>query len=131
MKAIPESLKYTLTHEWIKSEENNCVRVGITDHAQALLGDIVFVELPAIAKQTNKNEEIAVLESVKAAADVFSPLSGEIIETNPALRSTPELINTDPYGEGWLFRLKLSAPNELEKLLSAKHYEEQIAVEAH
>lgn len=131
MKAIPESLKYTLTHEWIKSEENNCVRVGITDHAQALLGDIVFVELPAIAKQTNKNEEIAVLESVKAAADVFSPLSGEIIETNPALSSTPELINTDPYGEGWLFRLKFSAPNELEKLLSDKHYEEQISVEAH
>ncbi|WP_218813698.1 glycine cleavage system protein GcvH [Rickettsiella endosymbiont of Dermanyssus gallinae] len=131
MKKLPEELKYTATHEWIKLEEENIARVGITDHAQALLGDIVFVELPALAKQTKQGEEICVLESVKAAADVYSPLSGEIIEANPTLSDAPDLVNSDSYGKGWLFRIKFSDPKELEKLLSAKNYEEKITVETH
>jgi glycine cleavage system H protein len=131
MKEIPEQLKYTKTHEWLKLEEENIAQVGITDHAQALLGDIVFIELPALKKQAKKGEEICVIESVKAAADVYSPLSGEIIETNPALSATPELVNTDAYGEGWLFRIKFSDPHELTTLLSQENYEEQISVETH
>lgn len=128
---IPEQLKYTTTHEWIKLEAENIACVGITDHAQALLGDIVFVELPTLTKQAKKGEEICVLESVKAAADVYSPLSGEIIAANPALSNTPDLVNSDSYGEGWLFRIKFSDASELAELLSAKNYEEQISVEAH
>ncbi|BBB14885.1 glycine cleavage system H protein [Candidatus Rickettsiella viridis] len=128
----PEHLKYTATHEWIQLEDKSIIaRVGISDHAQDLLGDIVFVELPALAKQTKEGEEICVLESVKAAADVYSPLSGEIIEVNPRLSDTPGLVNSDPYGEGWLFRIKFSDSSELEKLLSAKNYQEQISVETH
>jgi glycine cleavage system H protein len=132
MKNIPEKLQYTATHEWIQVEEDSHhARVGITEHAQGLLGDIVFVELPAVTRRAKKSEEIAVLESVKAAADVYSPLSGEIVETNPVLSTTPELINSDPYGEGWLFRIKFSDPNELEILLSAKNYQEKISAETH
>lgn len=128
---IPEQLKYAASHEWIKLEAENIARVGITDHAQDLLGDIVFVELPELNKQAKKGEQICVVESVKAAADVYSPLSGEIIETNPALSDTPGLVNSDPYGDGWLFRIELSDTGELETLLSAKNYEEQISVETH
>jgi glycine cleavage system H protein len=114
------ALKYTLTHEWIQLEENNTARVGITDHAQSSLGDIVFVELPESTRVAKKGDAICVLESVKAAADVYMPLSGEILETNTALHKSPELINADAYGAGWLFRLKLSDPSELETLCSAE-----------
>jgi len=127
----PEQLKYTATHEWIQLEDGSIARVGITDHAQDLLGDIVFADLPEPEKQAKKAEIICTLESVKAAADVYSPLSGEIIEANPALSTTPELVNSDPYGEGWLFRIKFSDASELEELLSAKNYEAQIVAEAH
>lgn len=128
---IPEQLKYTASHEWVKLEKENIACVGITDHAQALLGDIVFADLPEPEKQAKKSEIICTLESVKAAADVYSPLSGEITETNLVLSGNPELINSDPYGEGWLFRIKFSDPSELEELLSAKNYETQIVAEAH
>lgn len=130
-ETTPKQLKYTATHEWIKLEKENTARVGITDHAQALLGDIVFVELPALKKQAKKGEEICVLESVKAAADVYAPLSGEIIEINPALSDAPELINSDSYGEGWLFCIKFSDPKELETFLTAEEYEKNIFAETH
>lgn len=127
----PGELKYTATHEWIKVEEENIARVGVTDHAQSLLGDIVFVELPTLARQVKKGEEICVLESVKAAADVYAPLSGEVTETNPALADNPELINSDSYAAGWLFCIKFSDPSELEKLLTAQDYQEKTSVETH
>jgi glycine cleavage system H protein len=131
MKEIPKTLRYTNTHEWIRGEKGNIVSIGITDYAQAQLGDIVFVELPALEKHVKKGEEICVLESVKAAADVYSPLSGLIIETNTALSAQPELINQDPYGEAWLFRIKCSEINELENLLTAENYQKQLAIESH
>lgn len=129
MKNLPE-LKYTSTHEWIRLEENNNVCVGITKHAQKLLGDIVYVELPRLKQTLKRTEEACVLESVKAAADVYAPLSGIITEINTMLSEKPELINSDPYGKGWLFRLQLSDANELEKLLDMPAYEQQILVEA-
>ncbi|MEN9917041.1 MAG: glycine cleavage system protein [Pseudomonadota bacterium] len=130
MKKLPELLKYMATHEWVRIEENNIVCVGITAHAQELLGDIVYVELPTIKKSVTKNEEVCVLESVKAAADVYAPLSGVVIETNTALSTTPELINSDSYEQGWLFRLQLSDTSELEHLLDFATYQQQILVEA-
>lgn len=129
MKNLPE-LKYTSTHEWIRLEENNNVCVGITKHAQKLLGDIVYVELPRLKQTLKRTEEACVLESVKAAADVYAPLSGIITEINTMLSEKPELINSDSYGKGWLFRLQLSDSNELEKLLDMPAYEQQILVEA-
>lgn len=130
MKNIPELLKYMTTHEWLRLEDNNIVCVGITAHAQELLGDIVYVELPAINKILKQNEETCVLESVKAAADVYAPLSGIVTEINSALSNSPGLINTDAYGEGWLFRLQFSNASELENLLDFATYEKQILVEA-
>lgn len=130
MKKTPELLKYTTTHEWVRIEENNIVCVGITAHAQELLGDIVYAELPTIKKKVKKNEEICVLESVKAAADVYAPLSGIVIETNTALNDSPELINSNSYEQGWLFRLQLSDTSELEHLLDFATYQQQILVEA-
>lgn len=130
MKNIPEFLKYTTTHEWLRLEDNNVVCVGITAHAQELLGDIVYVELPAINKILKQSEETCVLESVKAAADVYAPLSGIVTEINSALSNSPGLINTDAYGEGWLFRLQFSNASELENLLDFATYEKQILVEA-
>lgn len=131
MKETPEQLKYTATHEWIEIEEGNIARVGISDHAQDALGEIVFVELPELNKQAKKGDAICVVESVKSASDVYSPLSGEIIAVNPDLTDTPELVNSDSYGKGWLFRIKFSDPSELEELLSAKKYQEKISVETH
>jgi glycine cleavage system H protein len=130
MKKLPELLKYTPTHEWVRLEENNIACVGITTHAQALLGDIVYVELPAIKKLLKQSKEACVLESVKAAADVYAPLSGIVTEINILLDDMPELINSDAYGQGWLFRLQLSDTSELEKLLNFATYEQQISVEA-
>lgn len=130
MKKIPELLKYTSTHEWVRIEENNIICVGITVHAQELLGDIVYCELPSIKKSVRKNEEICVLESVKAAADVYAPVSGVITEINTALENTPELINSDSYEQGWLFRMQFSDASELEHLLDFATYQQQILVEA-
>lgn len=120
MSHIPADLKYTKTHEWARLEADGTVTVGITDHAQAQLGDMVFVELPEIGRQVVAAEECAVAESVKAAADVYSPVSGEVLAVNETLNDQPELINQDPYGAGWLFRLR---PNGgLEELLDATAY---------
>ena len=119
---IPQELKYTKDHEWVK-EEDGKVRVGITHHAQKELGDIVFVELPEVGKVAKKGELLGTVESVKAVGEVYAPVSGEVVEANSALESTPELVNKDAYGEGWIFVLKLADPAELEELLDAAGYE--------
>ncbi len=122
MSNIPSELKYTKSHEWVSDNENGTVTVGITDHAQELLGDLVFVELPEVGKELEAEEACAVVESVKAASDIYAPVAGEIVEVNEALEDEPELINSDPYGEGWLFKMKLADANSLESLLSADDY---------
>ena len=128
--SIPSQLKYTTSHEWVKSESDGTVTIGITQHAQELLGDMVFVELPKVGRKLNQTEECAVVESVKAAADVYSPLSGEVVAVNAELEASPEKINQDPYS-AWLFKLKLSNAADLEKLLDAKGYQDALDSEAH
>lgn len=128
--SVPSQLKYTTSHEWVKSESDGTVTVGITQHAQELLGDMVFVELPKVGRKLNQKEECAVVESVKAAADVYSPLAGEVVAANSELESAPEKINQDPY-TAWLFKLKLSNAADLEKLLDAKGYQDALDNEAH
>ncbi len=122
MSNIPSDLKYTKSHEWVSDNENGTITVGITDHAQELLGDLVFVELPEVGKELDAEEACAVVESVKAASDIYAPVAGEVTEVNEALEDQPELINSDPYGEGWLFKMKVADPDSLESLLSADDY---------
>lgn len=129
---VPNELKYTRTHEWAQLMDDGTLRIGITAHAQDLLGDMVFVELPAIGRYVAAAQECAVVESVKAASDIYSPVAGEVIAVNEALTSNPELVNKDPYGEGWLMRLKPSNGSaDLNGLLTAAAYAEMIAAEAH
>jgi glycine cleavage system H protein len=130
MSEIPADLKYTETHEWVRVEEDGTVTVGITDHAQEMLGDIVFIELPKHDAVLRVGQECAVVESVKAAADIYAPISGEVIDINETLQSTSATVNGDPYGEGWLFCIKPSDMNELENLLSADEYNEQLSTES-
>lgn len=118
---IPVHLRYTQNHEWALAGTDGTVLIGITDHAQRLLGDLVFVEIPTVGRAVAADESCAVIESVKAAADVYSPLDGVIVAVNEALADNPELINQDPYGEGWIFRIKTSAT--LDDLLNAAAYE--------
>ncbi|MDG4549464.1 MAG: glycine cleavage system protein GcvH [Candidatus Contendobacter sp.] len=118
---IPADLYYTESHEWVRPNDDGTVTVGITDHAQHLLGDLVFVEIPEVGRAVAAAESCAVVESVKAASDVYSPLDGVIVEVNEALADNPELINEDPYGGGWIFRLKTAAG--LDQLLDARAYE--------
>lgn len=118
---IPPELRYAETHEWASTQDDGIVTVGITDHAQHLLGDLVFVEIPEVGRVVTAAESCAVVESVKAASDVYSPLDGVVVEVNEALADSPELINQDPYGEGWIFRLKTSA--SLDGLLDAAAYQ--------
>lgn len=122
---VPDDLKYAETHEWIRLN-GDVGTVGITDHAQTELTDIVYVELPHVGARFEQKQAIAVVESVKAASDIYAPVSGEVTETNPALENNPALVNTDPYGEGWLFKLKLTAPNELSVLKDPPAYKAQI-----
>jgi glycine cleavage system H protein len=124
---IPKDLKYTPSHEWARDEKDGTITVGITDHAQALLGDIVYVELPELKKKFAARDSCGVVESVKAAADVYTPLSGEVIAVNNALSNNPELINNDPYGAGWLCRLRVDNTAGLSELLSAENYADNIA----
>lgn len=131
MSNIPNDLKYLNTHEWTREDGQNEVSVGITDYAQDLLGDIVYVELPSIGTHVNSGEECAVIESVKAASDIYCPVSGEIIAINDALQDMPGLVNDDPYGQGWIFRVRLKNPEELNKLLDANSYEREIGSETH
>ena len=122
---VPDNLLYTESHEWIKREGDN-IRVGITDHAQAELTDVVFVELPKIDREANAKEAIAVVESVKAASDIYAPVKGKVVEANKALESNPALINTDPFGEGWIFVLKVAKADDLKNLKDAAAYKTQI-----
>ena len=123
MSSIPSNLKYLESHEWVRAEADGTVTVGISDHAQHALGDLVFVEVPEVGRSLNKGAAAAVVESVKAASDVYSPVSGEVVATNDKLSGSPELVNSDPYGEGWLFKLKPSNTAELEQLLDSAAYE--------
>ena len=125
MSEIPAELLYRESHEWVRYDEDGTATVGISDHAQAQLGDMVFIELPEPGMSYEQGDACAVVESVKAASDVYAPLTGEVIENNSALEDSPELVNTDPYGDGWLFRLQLSDPSELDGLLDAEAYAEQ------
>jgi glycine cleavage system H protein len=123
---IPDDLLYTESHEWIKREGEN-IRVGITDHAQSELTDVVYVELPKLERQVNAKEPMAVVESVKAASDIYAPVKGTVLETNKALEADPGLINREPYGQGWIFVLKLDNADDLKQLKDAAAYKEQIS----
>ncbi len=129
MSNIPSGLKYSKSHEWVEDQGDGSVKVGITDHAQGLLGDMVFVEVPEDGAAVNQGEECAVVESVKAASDVYSPVTGEVVEVNETLGDKPELIIQDPYGEGWIMRIQLSNPAELEELMDADDYGAMIEAE--
>lgn len=122
---VPENLLYTDTHEWIRREGEN-VRVGITDHAQSELTDVVYVELPKKDRQANAREAIAVVESVKAASDIYAPVKGTVVEVNKALEADPGLINREPFGQGWIFVLKIDNPDDLKQLKNAADYRSQI-----
>lgn len=124
----PKNLLYTEEHEWIRVD-GNAATIGISDYAQDALGDITFVELPEVEKQVNQFEDLAVIESVKAASDIYAPLSGEVLEVNSVLEEAPETINQDCYGEGWICKLTGIVEAEMEKLLSAEAYEKLIASE--
>jgi len=131
MSEIPPQLKYTKSHEWVEDEGDGNVKVGITHHAQDLLGDMVFVELPEVGRELSPEEECAVVESVKAASDVYAPLAGVVVAVNEALVESPELVNRDPYGDGWLFRLRVENRSELEALEDAAGYQEIVNEDEH
>jgi len=127
MSNVPKDLKYAKSHEWAKKQSDGTVVIGITDHAQSALGDLVFVEVPKAGRKVNAGEACAVVESVKAASDVYAPISGEVLEGNPALAGAPETLNQDPYGKGWMFKLKPANAAELDKMLDAAGYEKVVA----
>lgn len=129
MSKIPQQLNYTKTHEWVKKEDDYII-VGITDHAQTMLGDLVYVELPDVETSLDNGQECAVVESVKAAADIYCPVSGEIVEVNDAVIENPHLVNQDPYGKGWLFKVRPFEKSSL-GLLDANEYTKVVASEAH
>lgn len=124
MSNIPDELKYSSTHEWIRIDDEGIATIGISDHAQDALGDIVFVELPEAGTTVNARDEVAVVESVKAASDIYSPVSGEITAVNEALVDTPETVNASPYENGWFFKLRVSNEAELDDLMDAEAYSE-------
>ena len=130
MSNIPSELKYVASHEWIRVEGDGTVVIGITDHAQDLLGDVVFVELPEVGAEVATGDESGVVESVKAASDIYAPVSGEVVAVNEELEDSPELVNSDPYGDGWFFKLKLSDAEELNALLDGEAYSEVCDSEA-
>jgi glycine cleavage system H protein len=121
MSTIPDSLRYAASHEWVRVD-NDLGTVGITDHAQNALSDVVYVDLPKAGAAVKAGAVVAVIESVKAASDIYAPISGEVVEVNPELTSKPELVNKDPYGAGWLFRVRISTATELDQLKNAADY---------
>ena len=129
MSNIPAELRYLSSHEWLRVEDDGTAVVGITDHAQDAMGDLVFVETPELGSTVSASEEAGVVESVKAASDIYAPVSGEIVAINESLEEAPETVNQDPYGDGWMFRIKMSDAAEVEKMLSADDYAEMIANE--
>ncbi len=126
MSNIPSELKYATSHEWVRNEGNGIVTVGITEHAQDLLGDMVFVELPDVGDNVSTGDDVAVAESVKAASDIYAPVTGEVVEVNEDLEDSPELVNSDAFGDGWLFKLKIEDEGELQSLLDAEGYANSI-----
>ena len=126
MSEIPAELRYTQSHEWVRQEEDGTVTIGITDHAQGLLGDLVFVELPEVGSDMSAGEACCVVESVKAASDVYMPISGEILAVNEALADAPEIINDSAFDDGWLMKVQPSAEQELDNLMDADAYQEEI-----
>ena len=126
MSKIPSHLKYTESHEWVDASDEGNARIGISDHAQAALGDLVYVELPTVGDELSQGDACAVVESVKAASDIYTPVSGTVIAINEDLDADPAIINSDPYNDGWLFELKLLDTEELEGLKDAESYEESL-----
>ncbi len=126
MSKVPAELKYVKSHEWIRVEADGTVTIGITDHAQAALGDLVFVEVPAVGRKLSANESCAVVESVKAASDVYAPVAGEVVAANEALGSSPEILNSDPYGAGWMWKIKPANAADVNALLDAAGYEDYL-----
>jgi glycine cleavage system H protein len=131
MSNVPADLRFLKSHEWARLEADGTVTVGISDHAQQALGDLVFVEVPEAGRRVSVGESCAVVESVKAASDVYSPVSGEVVGGNAALGGQPELINQDPYGAGWIMRIRLDDKTQFAALLDAKAYEAALAAETH
>ena len=131
MSEIPEDLKYTRSHEWVRADEDGAVTIGITDHAQQLLGDLVFVELPEVGAELSEGDNCAVIESVKAASDVYAPVTGEVTAVNEALDGSPETINADPYGEGWVWKMSLGDAGLPDELMDAEAYAEFCESEEH
>lgn len=127
MSQIPAELKYVASHEWVRREADGTLTIGITDHAQAALGDLVFVETPQPGRSLKAGESCAVVESVKAASDVYAPVAGTVTETNSALTDAPELLNSDPYGAGWMWKLKPTNVADVDALLDAAAYEKELA----
>jgi glycine cleavage system H protein len=130
MSDIPSDLKYVASHEWIRDEGDGVVAIGVTDHAQDLLGDVVFVELPDVDADFAVGDDIGVVESVKAASDIYAPLSGQIVAVNEELEDSPELVNSDPYGDGWFIKIRLSDVSETASLLDADGYAELCEAES-
>lgn len=126
MSEIPSDLKYRESHEWVRVEDGEGAVVGISDHAQAELGDMVYVELPEPGMSYAQGDACAVVESVKAASDIYAPVSGEVVEVNEALEDDPGLVNSDPYGDGWLFRMELSDESELDDMMDADEYSDSL-----
>ena len=122
MSELPVELKYAPSHEWARLDSDGTVVIGITEHAQEALGDVVYVELPEVGTEVDAGAEIAVIESVKAASDIYSPVTGEVIEVNPALEDEPETVNHSPYADGWFLRIKVSNPSELDDMMDAERY---------
>ncbi len=131
MSNTPKDLRYTKSHEWLREEGDGSVTIGITEHAQELLGDLVFVDLPEVGAEVTAGSDCAVVESVKAASDVYSPVNGEVVAVNEALDGAPETINEDAFGEGWMFKVKLADAAELDALLDADAYDALVAEEEH
>lgn len=129
MTQVPQQLKYTEDHEWVRSEADGSVVIGVTDHAQHQLGELVYVELPDAGRAVARGDAMAVVESTKAASDVYAPLAGVVVQGNPILASQPELVNTDPYGEGWLVRLRPADAADLATLLDSTGYTKLLAAE--
>ncbi|MDP9360528.1 MAG: glycine cleavage system protein GcvH [Acidobacteriota bacterium] len=126
----PEDSRYAKSHEYVHTEANDVVVIGITDYAQKELGDVVFVELPQVGTELELGDEFGSIESVKAVSELFSPVSGQVIEINEALNDKPELVNTDPYGDGWMMKMRLSTPDEVDDMMTAEEYEEYVEKES-
>mgnify|MGYP001627416016 CR=1 FL=1 len=130
MSKSPAELKYAATHEWARVEDD-IVTVGITNHAQDALGDLVYIELPEVGDSLKAADEAGVVESVKAASDIYAPVTGEVVEVNSALVDSPEIVNSDPYHDGWMYKIRMTDPAELDDLLSAEDYDAQVEAEGH